>query len=164
MRQNVSLFLLLMVSLLPGQRVLGASYGDAGCGLGSLFIEKNTVVMQVLAYTVNQAFGQPLSMTTGTSNCSRDGIVQADREAEYFAEAHFDRIVDDVAMGDGEFWTAFSQTLGCGNQAKDKLSDTIRPQLGSWMEGNWGPRYWVMSVKNLIQANPELARECNPWG
>ena len=50
----------------------GAMAQDAGCGLGSMIIQENTKVMQLLAATTNGSFGsQTFGISTGTSNCKK---------------------------------------------------------------------------------------------
>lgn len=45
-----------------------ARANDAGCGLGSMIIQENTKVMQVLAATTNGTGVQTFGISTGTSN------------------------------------------------------------------------------------------------
>ena len=73
----------LVASLFVGSFAFAA--GDAGCGLGSMIITKNTKVMQVLAATTNGTSGsQTFGITFGTSNCSANGLVQNDKQIQYF--------------------------------------------------------------------------------
>ena len=66
-----------IVVLLFAPLVSFAGYGDAGCGLGSVIITKNSKVLQLFVITTNYATGGlTFSMTTGTSNCKVNGIVK----------------------------------------------------------------------------------------
>ena len=59
--------------------------GDAGCGLGGMLIKSNTKLMQLFAVTTNGTLGsQTFGITFGTSGCSASGLVQNDKQIQYF--------------------------------------------------------------------------------
>ena len=97
--------------------LLGASafaVGDAGCGLGSVIIQKNSKGLQLLAMTTNGIFlTQPLGITSGTSGCTSRGIVQNDRQIEYFVEVNHDDLSREMAQGQGEKLNVLAQLNGC---------------------------------------------------
>ncbi|MGZ5280029.1 MAG: DUF3015 family protein, partial [Pseudobdellovibrionaceae bacterium] len=77
--------------------------GDAGCGLGSVIIQKNSKLLQLLAMTTNHSlFTQPLGITSGTSGCSSSGIVMNDKQMEYFVEVNHRDLSREMAQGQGE--------------------------------------------------------------
>jgi hypothetical protein len=93
-----------------------AAGGDAGCGLGSLVMTKNTKVSQVAAATTNGTFGsQTFGITTGTSNCSATQIVMNDGQAVRYAEANFEGLKAEMARGEGENVAALANLMGCSN-------------------------------------------------
>ncbi len=95
-----------------------ASAGDAGCGLGSLVINKNTK-MQVFAATTNGTFGsQTFGITSGTSNCSSSGLVKNDMEIQYFVEVNQEELIRDMAQGHGEKITTLAAMNGCTTEAQ----------------------------------------------
>ena len=141
-------------------------YGDAGCGLGSMLFEKNTVLSQLAAGTTNGFMGtQWFGMTSGTSNCKTNGFVQVSREQVYFAEANINNLKQEMANGQGETLVGFAQVLGCdqnaaaafGKMAQDKY-ETIFPN-STTTAGEM-----LFSVKKQIQENSELAKGCNQVG
>ncbi len=98
-----------------------ASAGDAGCGLGSLIISRNTKLFQLFAITTNNTFAsQTLGITFGTSNCSSSGLVQNEREIRYFAEVNHSALTKEMAQGDGEKLSTLAALYGC--DSKDKQS------------------------------------------
>lgn len=108
MKQN--LLVILMLAL--GQQVYAA--GDAGCGLGSLVIQRNTKLMQLFAITTNGSFGsQTFGITSGTSNCSSSGIVKNDKQIQYFVEANQDDITREMAQGHGDKLSTLAALHGC---------------------------------------------------
>lgn len=88
--------------------------GDAGCGLGSLIMKKNSRVSQVLAMTTNHSFSsQFLGITTGTSNCSASGLVKNDVEIEKYIASNIHNVKVDMARGEGETLTSLGLMMGC---------------------------------------------------
>lgn len=99
-----------------------ANYGSSGCGLGSMIIQSDTIVMQILAGTTNGTFAsQTFGITTGTSNCTASGLVKADMEQEAFAEANLDALRRDMARGQGEHLAAFATLLECEAEVQPAL-------------------------------------------
>jgi hypothetical protein len=93
----------------------GAAFaGDAGCGLGSVIIQKNSKGLQLLAMTTNGSLlTQPLGITSGTSGCSASGLVQNDKEMEYFVEVNHDDLSREMAQGKGEKLNTLAALNGC---------------------------------------------------
>lgn len=92
--------------------------GDAGCGLGSLVISKNSKGLQLLAATTNGTFGsQTFGITSGTSNCSSSGIVMNDKQIEYFVEVNQEDLKREMAQGRGEKLSTLAALHGCSNDA-----------------------------------------------
>lgn len=137
-----------------------AAAGDAGCGLGSLVMQKNTKVSQTFAATTNSTFtSQLLGITSGTSNCSANSFVYNEMEATHFAEANLPSLKIEMARGTGENLTAFAQTLGCkdtpalANMTKSKYSE-IFPS------NETDAHQMLNNVKSEIQSHPELKNSC----
>jgi hypothetical protein len=106
----MKLFLIAILSLIGA----GAMANDAGCGLGSMIIQKNSKGLQLLAMTTNSwFFTQPLGITSGTSGCSSSGIVQNDKQIEYFVEVNHDDLSREMAQGQGEKLNTLAQLNGC---------------------------------------------------
>ncbi len=90
--------------------------GDAGCGLGSLIIQRNSKLLQLFAITTNASFlSQPFGITSGTSNCSASGIVMNDKQMEYFVEVNQQDLNREMAQGDGEKLKVLAQLSGCAS-------------------------------------------------
>jgi hypothetical protein len=103
--------------------VCGASFaqaqGDAGCGLGSMVIQENTKVMQLLAATTNGTFGsQTFGISTGTSNCKAQQIVRNDKAIQYFTEANQSDLSREMAQGQGEKLQTLAALYGCQGDAQ----------------------------------------------
>ncbi len=92
--------------------------GDAGCGLGSLVITKNTKLMQVLAATTNATGIQTIGITLGTSNCSAHGLVKNDKQIQYFVEVNQAELTREMAQGHGEKLSTLAALNGCATDSQ----------------------------------------------
>jgi hypothetical protein len=85
-------------------------YGMAGCGLGSILIEKNH--MQISAATSN-AYSQLFGISSGTSNCVENPTsAKADRMDKYIIVNKV-ALADDIARGEGETIQGLAQIMNC---------------------------------------------------
>ena len=135
-------------------------YGDAGCGLGSMLFEKNTVLSQLAAGTTNGIMmNQWFGMTSGTSNCKTNGFVQVNREQVYFAEANFSNLQSEMAKGQGETLVGFAQVLGCDAASFSKMTQEKYESI--FPSANTTPGEMLFSVKKQIQENKALADSCS---
>jgi hypothetical protein len=118
------------IATIAGVEDARAQYGMAGCGLGSIVIKENSTIMQVLAATTNGTSGsQTFGITTGTSNCTKGGVVVKSKEQEAFVEANFSRLQQDMAKGGGEYLAALTELMQC--------KDTMRPAVYSFAQQSY---------------------------
>ncbi|TGL78727.1 DUF3015 domain-containing protein [Leptospira yasudae] len=95
-----------------------SSYGMGGCGLGSLIFKENGF-SQVFAATTNGIYGnQTFGITSGTSNCTADGIVNNDKAKEIFVHMNYESLEQEIAMGKGEKLSSLATLFGCSNDSK----------------------------------------------
>jgi hypothetical protein len=93
-----------------------AHANDAGCGLGSIVISSNAKLLQLFAVTTNGTFGsQTFGITFGTSNCSARGIVQNEKQIQYFVEVNQQDIMREMAQGHGEKLSTLAALSGCAS-------------------------------------------------
>lgn len=138
--------------------------GDAGCGLGSVIIQRNSKLLQLFAMTTNSFFfTQPLGITSGTSGCSASGLVMTDKEVQYFVEVNQEELSREMAQGHGEKLATLAQMKGCG-------SDTAKMAFGSFAQTSYSriipsaDTSAVDMVKNLnneLSQQGELAQMCH---
>ena len=103
--------------LLAAAVLCGTSFAqaqDAGCGLGSMIIQENTKVMQILAATTNGIAGnQTFGISSGTSNCKSQQMVRNDKAIQYFTEANQADLSREMAQGQGEKLQTLAALYGC---------------------------------------------------
>jgi Protein of unknown function (DUF3015) len=139
------------------------NYGMAGCGLGSkLFEGKGDKTSQVLGATTNGTFGnQTFGITSGTSNCTTDGIVKQSRAQQAFAEANFASLRQEMAKGQGEHLTAFAHLLGCSQGSMHDFGRVVQHDYTRIFFGDeTTPLDVIQFVKESIAADPVLAQAC----
>ncbi len=104
-----------------------AKYGTAGCGIGSLAFGDQKGPIQIVAATLNDILiPQTSAITTGTSNCTEDGVALVDRERALFAEANFDVIKQEIAMGKGENVSVLASLYGCDGASVGSFGSAVR--------------------------------------
>lgn len=105
-----------------------------GCGLGWQVTKKMSMVATTTRNTTNSIVPNTFGMTSGTLGCTRHSVVKKDKAPEHFAEANYESLLAEMAMGQGEALHAFSQTLGCDSQQLGQMVQknysVIVPQVG----------------------------------
>lgn len=92
-------------------------HGMSGCGLGSMVIEDKSKWAQVGSAFLNGTGVQTFGITTGTSNCTEDGVATAAREKDAFVEANIADIRRDVALGNGAYLSSLASLYGCKGES-----------------------------------------------
>ncbi len=136
--------------------------GDAGCGLGSVIIKKNTVMSQTMASTTNGTFAsQFFGITSGTSNCNPSGFALVEKEQIFYAESNYRHLIVEMAKGEGENLLAFAQVLGCSDKAAPDFARMTRQKYEViFPSQKTTPIEMLESVKKEMLGNPVLAKEC----
>lgn len=117
---NIQLTIITSFSLIILVPINAEPYGMAGCGLGSMVPVWKNDIGQVLAATTNASLSsQTFGITSGTSNCTTDGIVRADRAQEVFVTYNEGPLELETARGIGERVQAIASLLGCPTHSNE---------------------------------------------
>ncbi len=151
---------ILLASVLIVGFASAAFANDAGCGLGSLIIQKNSKLSQLFAITTNATFSsQVFGITTGTSNCSASGLVYNYKEATVYAEANMPSLKVEMARGEGENLSAFAQTMGCHDSAAfGKMTKTKYQTI--FPSSDVDAHQMLSNVRTEIEKDPSLKQIC----
>lgn len=103
---------------------------DAGCGLGSLIIQDNTKLMQILAATTNGIGGQTFAITSGTSNCKAQNFVMNEKAIQYFAEVNQSELSREMAQGQGEKLNTLASLYGCKGEGQQVFAKMTQAGYG----------------------------------
>ncbi|MDV6236511.1 DUF3015 family protein [Leptospira ellisii] len=150
----------LSCAALTSSSLVAADYHVAGCGLGSLFIKDNKMVLQLLSATLNATGIQTFGITTGTSNCKTDGLVKQDKVREVFVAVNFEVLEQEIAAGKGEKLSAFSSLLGCPTEQTDRFSRMTQTSYGRLFSGKPTPNSMLHQVKEEIGQDVVLSVSC----
>lgn len=113
----MKLFALLALLLSPSFAQAAAPGGSDFCGLGWQVTNKKSFLATLTRSTTNVVVPPTFGMTTGTIGCDRHTLVQRDIPAAQFVASHYDALLMEMAVGEGEALTALSASLGCANAA-----------------------------------------------
>ncbi|MCG6140061.1 DUF3015 domain-containing protein [Leptospira mtsangambouensis] len=147
-------------------RLFSEPYGMAGCGLGSMVPVWKNDIGQVLAATTNGSLSsQTFGITSGTSNCTTDGIVRADRAQEVFVTYNEVPLELETTRGNGERIQAIASLLGCpthsnelGKLMKEKHSFIFDHSKNS--ESGVRSKIILSRLKAKIAEDSELKQAC----
>jgi hypothetical protein len=154
-------FLGSLISVLLALGTSSTSFANsAGCGLGSLIFQKDTILSQTLAETFNGSFlTQFFGITSGTSNCSAHGFAFQEREASIYAESNLPSLKIEMARGQGENLNAFSQLLGCKDS--ESFAQMTKSKYQSiFPSQDVDANQMLQNVKSEIKNNSTLSQTC----
>ena len=140
-------------------------YGMAGCGIGSLVLGDQPGKIQIVAAIIDDAAGQYLGLnqtwtvTTGTSNCTESGVALKDREQDYFADANFANLRQEMAQGQGENLDAFASLFGCTGENSAKFSATMQKNYQQIFDGAQDGSDMLVGVRSVVGA--QMAGTCS---
>lgn len=138
--------------------------GDAGCGLGSVIISKNSKGLQLLAMTTNGSLlTQPLGITSGTSGCSSSGLVMNEKEVQYFVEVNQEELSREMAQGHGEKLFTLASMKGCSNEVSQKAFGTFTQSSYSRIipAANTSAVDMVQNLNSEFSTQGDLAQLCH---
>ncbi|PJZ46938.1 DUF3015 domain-containing protein [Leptospira brenneri] len=163
---KVQLALVSIILLTSHNQVSAEPYGMAGCGLGSMVPAWKNDIGQVVAATTNGSLSsQTFGITSGTSNCTTDGIVRADRVQEVFVTYNEEPLELETTQGTGERIRTIASLLGCpthgielGKLMKEKHSYIFEKSK----EGDSTTRSQLIlsRLKSKIAEDPTLKQAC----
>ncbi len=141
---------------------VAAKDSSSGCGPGWFVFKKNSLVSSALRVTTNGILFPfvTLGMTFGTSNCSKHSIVLKEKESLKFATENYYELAADVAKGEGDFLTAFNETLGCHKDASKFLNQEMKSNYKKIFNEKANPEQLMIQTYNLIFTKENLAKSC----
>jgi len=139
-----------------------AGYADAGCGLGSMLFGNEAGAVQILASTTNGTFGsQTFGITTGTSNCSPEGLVKLDKEREVFAQKNYSSLVKEMAVGAGENLETLAGLFGCSQDTQNDFGSLVQDNFGSIVKSDTTSSNEMLTELKIQLVNHDtLSKSC----
>lgn len=139
-----------------------ASDGSSGCGPGWYVFKENSILSSSLRVTTNAIFfpTTTLGMTLGTSNCSKHKLVRTEKESLHFAISNFYELKAEIAKGNGEFLTAFSQVLGCKSHTQKAFNKKLKKNFEEIFKTEV-PANSLREIYRVILQDTELVNSCS---
>lgn len=161
------IFLSVMLTVLTASSVSFAEgiegtgvYGAAGCGVGSMLLTKNSKVHQVFAATTNGILGnQTFGITSGTSNCTSEGLSKIDKEKEVFVEVNYATLQKEISQANGETLNSFAALMGCSEDVYPNFATTLQKNTKNLSAINNGSVF-IETVTATVKADATLASKC----
>ncbi len=151
--------LLVLVGLFLGMNAFAAD-GSSGCGAGWYIFKKNSLISSSLRATTNAMLLNTIGMTFGTSNCSKHSIVKNDMKAIHFTEYTFAQLKREMASGNGDYFLAMADIMGCGQYSGD-FGQVVRSNYSNIFNANTKtPADMVQNLENEIKKNQSLSKNC----
>jgi hypothetical protein len=159
--KRVILGLMVTGFAVSAQVASAAGYGMAGCGLGSIVFGKQKGIIQVVAATLNGTSGnQTFGITTGTSNCAGSSAEAAALQGQQdFIANNLAPLSKDMARGQGETLSAFTETLGCSADVTGAAHAQLQKSHAKIFAAP-GAYAVLESVKTELRSVPATATGC----
>lgn len=140
---------------------LFAADGSSGCGPGWYILKENSLVSSSLRATTNGIFAPTttIGMTLGTSNCSKHKIVLNEKKSLHFVTHNMPELMAEVSKGNGEYLSAFNETLGCNAKASAELKNKLKENYQSIFESDDAQKV-LGNIYKTIFNNKKLAQDC----
>ena len=136
---------------------------SAGCGLGSMIWKSNSLISGLFRMTTNHSFSSQLfGITSGTSGCSQHSLVKRDMAPIYYAEANIEELKVEMAKGEGEYVSVFSDALGCPENLKNEFLKASKDQYQTiFPKSEVTPSEMLKNVSQMIKNAPALSGRCS---
>ncbi|MGE0763359.1 MAG: DUF3015 family protein [Bdellovibrionales bacterium] len=141
-----------------------ATDGSSGCGPGWYVFKENSLLSSALRSTTNGMLfpTMTIGMTVGTSNCTKHKIVTKEKESLHFATMNYYEIKGEMVRGQGEYLSAFAQTIGCPSQAQNRFNNKMKQEYETvYTKGAAQPEKVLLEVYKIILQDRELTAQCS---
>lgn len=135
---------------------------SSGCGIGWQVTKKTTLFGSTTRNTTHAILPPTFGMTSGTSGCAQHPLVKkSDQQAVIFASTNLEPLRIEMAEGQGEYLQAFARTMGCSDSSLSRFSTEAQRHYKTIFNGIQNGTELLINVRKQIQADPQLALDCN---
>lgn len=141
--------------------VKAGSQNDAGCGLGSMLIQKDIAWQQVFAATTNGTFGsQTFGISTGTSNCQSGGLGKTAMAQRNFVVANYRSLSQEMAAGSGEYVASLGTLVGCSDPVAFAKFTQSKYQV-LFPTADTKPEAMLQNLHSVMSQDATMSTSCN---
>ncbi len=159
MKRNILIVAAAATFLLPSLALASDNVG--GCGWGSkLFDGQKGVPPQVLAATTNGSSGnQTFGISSGTSGCTQNGVVNSEWKTAAFIDANMNRLALDMSRGQGESLNSLGSLIGVSPADQVAFNSTLQSNFTQVFSSSTTSSTDVAAgLKNVLAADEQLAK------
>lgn len=154
----------MILSVFVGLMVVSSVRADdqsSGCGLGWSVTKRNSLVSSWVRSMTNVTGSNTIAMTSGTSGCAKHDIVMKKSEAIHYAEANYQKLLSEVAIGSGEHLSSFVAILGCTGDASSLAAAALQKNYETLFPANQSSPSQLLEASSRTIYGSELAERCN---
>ncbi|MBC7465249.1 MAG: DUF3015 family protein [Bdellovibrio sp.] len=141
-----------------GNNKFARNYGLAGCGLGSVIIDKRGA--QIFASTTNGTFSNQMTgISAGSLNCIDSASSEVAGRMDQFILVNKDQLQGDIAKGSGETIEVLADVMGCqGNKAA--VGAALKNNYNTIFDSNVPANEITDSIISTIKVDGNLSSQC----
>jgi len=140
--------------------IVMAAPNNVGCGGGSIIFKgQNGVAPQVMAATTNSSYSQTFGISSGTSGCAQDGVVDTPAMVSMFINTNLDKLAHDMAVGKGETLESLASLIGVDSADKSAFFATTKAHFAEIIpSASTNTQDVIDALNHVLAANSELAQ------
>ncbi len=150
--------IILASSILLASAASFAAANNVGCGLGTVVMGgQQGLAPQVMAVTTNGTGMQTFGISSGTSGCSQDGVVPANKIAMSFIEGNQARLAREMAAGQGDTVAGLASVLQVADADAAAFSSTLKNNYGKiFVRANMTGVDVLSNIKQVLASDAAL--------
>jgi hypothetical protein len=151
-------FIIAVLSVVPA---IALADNLGGCGWGvKLFDGDSGLAPQVLAATTNGTFGnQTFGISSGTSGCTRDGVVKSNWKTAMFIDGNKERLARDMSAGKGETLDSLAHLIGVRDEHRAAFNRVVQENLSRiFPSDKAATEQIVVALKQVLSSERDLAQ------
>ena len=131
------------------------------CGWGTRLLDGNKgIIPQVAAVTTNGTFGnQTFGITSGTSGCTKEGVVNSSWKMSALIDNNKDKLARDISRGNGEALESLASVMGIESADKAAFFQAAKTNFQQiFPSSTVSTADVVASINEVVSSTPELAK------
>jgi len=155
---NKKLMVIALLGMIP-VGAMAANNNIGSCGWGSKLMDgQSGIGPQVLGATTNGTSGnQTFGITSGTSGCTQDGVVNSSWKTAMFIDGNKSKLARDMSTGSGETLESLANLIGVQEQDKAAFFRATKDNFARiFPSENPTTDQVVASLKQVLSTNEQL--------
>jgi hypothetical protein len=155
---NKKLMVIALLGMIP-VGAMAANNNIGSCGWGSKLMDgQSGIGPQVLGATTNGTSGnQTFGITSGTSGCTQDGVVNSSWKTAMFIDGNKSKLARDMSTGSGETLESLANLIGVQEQDKAAFFRATKDNFARiFPSEDPATDQVVASLKQVLSKNEQL--------